>query len=264
MHHLFDMQSWYQWQCQQAKNETLWCNNTLPLCPKPGIYRSRMELPETIDQDIKLWWLSHEGSMRPFRGRLNSENGLICSFQEDHWCWIITILLARLVYIHKTPVGNFSQGWWWLSWVHQITATAADQTNYANICSAPAQLYFDLETFGSFFCAGEFASGGKFLMSGKCKPGQNLISGAIKRLKEVAARYAGILSILFPIPYSTKIAFVSSYNICDHNFGCDVKCLVFHKMSGIPVLRTQISCIIPCMQSFPLKFKRKQRGGEVI
>ena len=58
---------------------------------------------------------------------------------------------ARLVYIHKTPVGNFSQGWWWLSWVHQITATAADQTNYANICSAPAQLYFDLETFSSFF-----------------------------------------------------------------------------------------------------------------
>ena len=101
-------------------------------------------------------------------------------------------------------------------------------------------------------------------MSGKCKPGQNLISGAIKRLKEVVARYVAILSILFPSPYSTNNALVKSYNICDHNFGCDVKCLVFHKMPAIPVLRTQISCIIPCMQSFPFKFKRKQRGGEVI
>ena len=160
MHHLFDMQSWYQWQCQQAKNETLWCINTFPLCPKPGIYRSRMELPETIDQDIKLWWLSHEGSMRPFKGRLNSENGLICSPQEDHWCWIITTLLARLVYNHKTPVGNFSQGWWWLSWVHQITGTA-DQTNYANICSAPAASYILTWKRFQVFLVGGFASGGK-------------------------------------------------------------------------------------------------------
>ena len=78
-----------------------------------------------------------------------------------------------------------------------------------------------------FFCAGEFASGGKFLMSGKCKPGQNLISGAIKRLKEVVARYVAILSILFPSPYSTNNALVRSYNICYHNFDCDVRCLVF-------------------------------------
>ena len=153
---------------------------TFPLCPKPGIYRSRMKLSESIDQDIKLWWLSHEGSMWPFRGGLNTENGLIClppkkssmtpqSSPSSSADWFTFI---------KRPVGNFSQGWWWLSWVHQI----ADQTNYANICSAPASYILTWKHSAFFyFRRGEFASKiFSFLMSGKCKPWQNLISRAIK------------------------------------------------------------------------------------
>ena len=99
--------------------------------------RSRPKLSETIDQGIKLWWLSYEGSMRPFRGRLTPK--MAWSAPPGRSGMIVNLLL-RLVFVHKTPVGNFSQGWWWLSWVHQITGTA-DQTNYANICVARGPSY---------------------------------------------------------------------------------------------------------------------------
>ena len=179
-----------------------------PHCPKRGIYRSRLKLSETIDQDIKLWWLSNEGSMWPFRGRLNSENGLICPPPSPPTMLtillLLLLLLLRLVYNHKTPVGNFSQGWWWLSWVHQITGTA-DQTNYANICSAPASYILTWKRFPVFshegICIGRKRF--SFLMSGgECTPWQNLISGALKRL----SRGSGARIFFLILSYSQDIA----------------------------------------------------------
>ena len=140
--------------------------------------RSRPKLSETIDQGIKLWWLSYEGSMRPFRGRLTPK--MAWSAPPGRSGMIVNLLL-RLVFVHKTPVGNFSQGWWWLSWVHQITAMA-DRTNYASICSALPGYILTWKRSSVFSGEGNciVRKISPFLMRGKCKPWQNLISGAKK------------------------------------------------------------------------------------
>ena len=81
--------------------------------PKTDIYRSLTELSHDIDQDIKLWWWSYEGSMGPFRGCLISENGLICP-SKDERCHIIHI--DGSVYIRKTQAKSLRVevdcDWW--------------------------------------------------------------------------------------------------------------------------------------------------------
>ena len=101
---------------------------------------------------------------------------------------------ARLVYIHKTPVGNFSQGWWWLSWVHQITAMA-DRTNYASICSALPGYILTWKRSSVFFWRGKLHREENISFSDERQMQAVAKSNfrSKKVLKEVVARYIAIL-----------------------------------------------------------------------
>ena len=153
--------------------------------------RSRPKLSETIDQGIKLWWLSYEGSMRPCRGRLTPK--MAWSAPPGRSGMIVNLLL-RLVFVHKTPVGNFSQGWWWLSWVHQITAMA-DRTNYASICSALPGYILTWKRSSVFFWRGKLHREENISFSDERQMQAVAKSNfrSKKVLKEVVARYIAIL-----------------------------------------------------------------------